>query len=251
MNLQATVVSPKGERMTVRLEQTGPGHYEARFPTKEVGGYLLNLMQVENGQAVAGQVVGANVNFSPEFAAGEPNANLLRRIAETGGGRLLEPGKPDNNPFTHDRVKTRRPLDLWEWLLKLAVILFVLDVGVRRIDLDRDELSKLRVMLGKWVFFWKSSARPVEAEESLASLLARRDQVRSVKTAVGTEARPELFQPQQPVVPTELPGTNAGEMSTSSERPATTPAKPAAEPPTGTTSRLLEAKRRAQKRRGD
>ena len=33
MNLQAAVVSPKGERMTVRLEQTGPGHYEARFPT--------------------------------------------------------------------------------------------------------------------------------------------------------------------------------------------------------------------------
>ena len=39
LNLQAIVVSPKGERQTVQLEQTGPGHYEAKFPTKEVGSY--------------------------------------------------------------------------------------------------------------------------------------------------------------------------------------------------------------------
>ncbi len=252
MNLQATVVSPKGERMLVRLEQTGPGHYEAKFPTKEVGGYLLNLMEVENGKAVAGQVVGANVNFSPEFAAGEPNVNLLRRIAETGGGRLLDPGKPDNNPFTHDRVKTRRPLDLWEWLLKMAVILFVLDVGVRRIDLDRAEWLKLTAMVRKWLFFWKGAPRPAEADESLATLLAKRGEVRSTRTAAGVEARPELFQPQQPAKPAEFSGVETGRPPAPDELPTTPAPKPAAaEPPTGTTSRLLEAKRRAQKRRGD
>jgi hypothetical protein len=252
MNLQATVVSPKGERMLVRLEQTGPGHYEAKFPTKEVGGYLLNLMEVENGRAVAGQVVGANVNFSPEFAAGEPNVNLLRRIAETGGGRLLDPAKPDNNPFTHDRVKTRRPLDLWEWLLKMAVILFVLDVGVRRIDLDQAEWLKVTAMVRKWLFFWKGAPRPAEADESLASLLAKRGEVRSTRTAAGGEARPELFQPQQPAKPAEFSGVETGRPPTPDELPTTPAPKPAAaEPPTGTTSRLLEAKRRAQKRRGD
>jgi uncharacterized membrane protein len=250
MNLQGVVVSPKGERMTVRLEQTGPGHYEAKFPTKEVGGYLVNLMQVENGQAVAGQVVGANVNFSPEFAAGEPNVNLLRRIAETGGGRLLDPGLPNNNPFTHDRIKTRRPLELWEWLVKLAIILFVLDVGVRRIDLDRDELQRATAMVRKWVLFWKGAPRPPEADESLATLLARRDQVRSVKTAAVTAARPELFQPQQRVAPLDLSGAEAGGTQKPGESPPPTATKAPGQS-TGTTSRLLEAKRRAQKRRGD
>ena len=33
LNLNTVVISPKGDRQTVRLEQTGPGHYEARFPT--------------------------------------------------------------------------------------------------------------------------------------------------------------------------------------------------------------------------
>ena len=117
------------------------------------------------------------------------NANLLRRIAETGGGRLLDPGKPDNNPFTHDRIRTKRPLDLWEWLVKLAIILFVLDVGVRRIDLDRAEWLKLTAIARKWISFWKGSPRPPEAEESLVTLLAKRGEVRSTRTAAGSRVR--------------------------------------------------------------
>jgi len=250
LNLQAAVVSPKGERMMVRLEQTGPGHYEARFPTKEVGGYLLNLMQLENGQPVAGQVVGASVNFSPEFAAGEPSLSLLRRLTEIGGGRLLDPTRPGtDNPFTHDRVRTKRPLDLWEWLLRLAVILFVMDVGVRRIDLDRDEWSRFLAAMRRYVFFWMRTPRPVKAEESLATLLARRDQVRGDKTAAGTGARPELFQPEQapaPVVEPTTPTPRADAPAAAAPPPAESPPE---EKPAATTSRLLEAKRRAQKRR--
>ncbi|MCP6769441.1 FixH family protein, partial [Klebsiella pneumoniae] len=47
LNLQAAVVSPKGDHVTVRLQQTGPGHYQAVFPTKEFGSYLLNLMEIQ------------------------------------------------------------------------------------------------------------------------------------------------------------------------------------------------------------
>jgi hypothetical protein len=250
LDLQATVVSPKGERLNVRLEQTGPGHYEAKFPTKEVGAYLLNLMQVENGRPVAGQVVGASVNYSPEFAAGEPNVNLMRRIADAGGGRVLDPGDRNANPFTHNRVKTHQPLDLWEWLLNAAVILFVLDVGVRRIQLDREEWLKATADLRRIIFFWKKPQPVPEGAESLASLLAKRGEVRSTRTASG-EARPELFRPEQPAHPVDFPAEQVGsEVPTA---PASTVEEPqAAEPeqPAGTTSRLLEAKKRAQRRRG-
>ena len=250
LNLQATVVSPKGERVLVPLEQTGPGHYEAKFPTREVGAYLLNLMQVEDGKPVAGQTVGASVNYSPEFAAGEPNLNLMRRISEAGGGQVLDPSDAGANPFGHDRIKTHQPHDLWEALLKWAVILFVLDVGVRRIQIDREEWRKATATLRKWIFFWNGKPRPVEAEESLASLLAKRGQVRATRTVAG-ETRPELFQPDEPVQPIELP------RSRTAEPPPVIEAKPAAETKgeepektAGTTSRLLEAKKRAQKRRG-
>src|ERR1051325_11618748 len=77
-HLPVIVTSPKGERQSLRLEQTGPGHYEARFPTKEIGLYMLNLLEVKDGQEIGSQVVGASVNYSPEFNATEPNMNLLR-----------------------------------------------------------------------------------------------------------------------------------------------------------------------------
>src|SRR6185369_5888848 len=186
LNLQAAVVSPKGERQTVRLEQTGPGHYEARFPTKQVGAYLLNLMDFKEGQLRGSQVVGASVNYSPEFNATEPNLNLLRRLAESGGGKILEPSVPALNPFSHDRQKTFQPRDLWEALLKLAIVLFIFDVGVRRIQIDREEWRHLERRL----FFWKAAERPAGSEESLTALLARRDQVRSARP-VPVEPKPE------------------------------------------------------------
>jgi len=199
LNLQAAVVSPKGEKQTVRLEQTGPGHYEARFPTKEVGAYLLNLMNFENGKLTGSQVIGASVNYSPEFNATEPNYHLLRRIAEATGGKVLDPEMPAANPFLHDRVKTFQPRDLWEWLLKLAIILFPLDVGIRRIYLDTAEWLKVTKTLRRWLHFWRGVPRTPEADESLAALLARRDQVRARQTAPPAQPSPDLFRPQRPV----------------------------------------------------
>ena len=251
LNLQAVVVSPKGGRQTVRLEQTGPGHYEVNFPTKEIGSYLVNLMEIKDGRIAGSQSLGASINYSPEFTAPEPNVNLLKRIADTGRGKFLDPLNVSDNPFLHDRKKTYQPRDLWEWLLKLAIILFVIDVAIRRIQIDRDEwaraFSKIKVL-------WRGKPRPATADEGLAALLARRDKVRADRDSTHpdiqpsthpSEARPDLFRPTTPVSPGAPP-------TLPSERPAFTPAPEEAKPadaPTTTTSRLLEAKRRAQKRK--
>jgi len=83
LNLQTVVVSPKGERQTVRLEQTGPGRYER---VSNEGGRLLFAEPdgSEGGQARGSQVVGASVNYSPEFSAPEPNLHLLNRWRKPG-----------------------------------------------------------------------------------------------------------------------------------------------------------------------
>jgi uncharacterized membrane protein len=249
LNLQAAVVSPTGKRETVRLEQTGPGRYEARFPTKEVGAYLMNLMELQGGRLQASQVVGASINYSPEFNDPAPNLNLLRRLAEAGGGRVLNPALPADNPFLHDRQKTFQPRDLWEGLLKLAILLFVLDVGVRRIQLDRDEWLRATATLRKWMVFWRGVPRPAEAEVSLAALLARREHVRATRTPARDEGRIELFQPErQPAMPpsgTEsVPVADAAKPASETET-----AQPPGDAPVSTASRLLAAKRRAHQRR--
>lgn len=249
LNLRAVVVSPKGQRQTVQLEQTGPGHYEARFPTKEVGAYIVHLMDMQDGAIRGSQVLGASVNYSPEFNATEPNLNLLHRLAQSGDGKMLDLSDPRDSPFLHDRQKTFQPKDLWQWLLRFAIVLFPVDVGLRRIQLDRDEIRRGLQWLRRWIFFWQGVPRPVEAEESLAALLARREQVRSSQTAPAAEVHPGLFQPENSqATPVAMPGS-----SMSPEQPVIPAAAPAAESPpapdrAATTSRLLEAKRRAQRR---
>jgi Ca-activated chloride channel family protein len=249
LDLEARVVSPKGEETTVHVEQTGPGHYEAKFPTKQVGTYMVNLLNMKDGKAVSSQRLGASINYSPEFAATEPNYNLLQRLAESGGGRVLDPENPADNTFQNNRQETYQPRDLWEWLLKMCVLLFPIDVGVRRIQLDRDEMRRAWRRLLGWILFWRGVAREPEAEESLAALLARREQVRSTQTAPAQPSA-ELFKPQKQA-PLSLggePDQPPGQTGTAST-PEPEPKDEAKSPPASTTSRLLDAKRRAQRRK--
>ena len=249
--LDAVVVSPKGERQTVRLQQTGAGRYEAKFPMREVGSYLVNLMEFQDGKLAGVQPVGASINYSPEFNTSGANLSLLQRLAELGKGRLLDPRKPEDNPFLLDRQKTFRPEDLWEWLLRFAVVLFVLDVGVRRIDIGREEWVKMMAALRRWALFWRKQPAVVKTDESLAALLSRRERVRA-QTPVATETiqpRPELFEPAQ------APNVTDAKDKTKPEPPkkdgTAGPGSPGAAPSTeaqSTTWRLLEAKRRAQQK---
>ncbi len=248
LNLQAAVVSPKGEKQSVQLEQTGPGRYEARFPTRDVGSYVMNLMEVENGGMRASQVVGASVNYSPEFNNPGPNLHLLRRLAELGGGKILDPNV--DNPFELRRQKTFQPQDLWEWLLKLAIVLFPLDVAIRRIQLDREEWAKATATLRRWLFFWRPAPIAQKGDESLSTLLARRDEVRMRQTE-RAGPREELFQPEKPlVIPSEAARPAAAATPATSEIAPAKPVdgKPPSDTPQDTTSRLLEAKRRARKK---
>ncbi|MFM1770435.1 MAG: hypothetical protein RJA22_2964 [Verrucomicrobiota bacterium] len=255
LQLQAVVVSPKGERLTVRLDQSGPGRYEARFPAREVGAYMLNLQEWRDGRIAGQQPLGATVNFSPEFHAPEPNLPWLRRLAEAGGGRLLQlppdalsadrPLPPALNPFLHDRRPTFQPRDWWETLLRIALVLFVVDVALRRIQLDREQWQRLRAGLRRVVFFWRPAPAPVAADASLTALLARREEVRAARPPAAPP-RPELFEPAASPSPSPAaapvpPPASAG------AAPGTAAPSPAASPPQSTADRLLAAKKRARR----
>jgi uncharacterized membrane protein len=244
LDLEAVVVGPKGDRQTVRIEQTGPGFYEANFPTRHLGAYVVQVRDMHQGQLRGSQVLGASINYSPEFNATRPNLNLLHRLTAIGQGRTIDPENPADHPFLHGRRKTFQPRDLWEWLLMAAIILFPLDVGVRRIQLDREEWSKVVARIRRLLLFWQPAPRPESAEDPLSALLARRDQVRSARTQAQGEPAPELFQPSQRFESSQGTATFA---------PPKARAAAAAETEKtvetdSTTSKLLAAKKRAQRR---
>jgi cell division protein FtsN len=123
----------------------------------------------------------------------------------------------------------------------------VFDVAIRRIQLDREQWEKLLVTVKRMVFFWKGVPRPAQADESLAALLTRRDQVRARQTSAPTETRPELFQPVQPAKSPEPPAEKASSAAPAAKTPETPPTTDA-QKPESTTGRLLDAKRRARKK---
>jgi hypothetical protein len=108
----------------------------------------------------------------------------------------------------------------------------------------------------RWIFFWQGVPRAPEADDSLAALLNRRDRVRA-ETPTQTTApiaplvqpRPDLFTPEKQISEEELPDVEAAGAAPGGVAPPVPeePKKP--EDASTTTSRLLEAKRRAQKRK--
>ena len=118
-------------------------------------------------------------------------------------------------------------------------------MAVRRIQIDAAEWLRARATLRRWIFFWKGVPRTKEADESLSALLARRGQVRAARTALTPS--PALFEPEKPV-PIAEPGKPAPLSGGQPGPPAEAGEKPPPKEQVPTTSRLLEAKRRAQKR---
>jgi hypothetical protein len=242
LDLQAVVVGPRGERQFFPLKQSAAGRYEAEFETRETGAYLVHLREMENGELRSSQVIGANLDHSPEFAESRPNLARLERLAEVGGGKLLSRDFTADNPFERDRRKTFQPVDLWEWLLKFAVILFPIDVGVRRIQLDWEEWLKATANLRRLLFFWRRKERQTSADESLASLLAKRDEARqSFHRDRPSAPDPRLFQPEQS--PLEFSAKPSAAAKAKPDEPIQ-----AAEGDS-TTRRLLAAKRKARRRK--
>jgi hypothetical protein len=197
---------------------------------------------MENGELRSSQVIGANLDHSPEFAESHPNLARLERLAEVGGGKLLSRDFAADNPFERDRKKTFQPVDLWEWLLKFAVILFPIDVGVRRIQLDWEEWLKATSNLRRLLFFWRHRERQTGTDESLASLLSRRDEARqSFQRDKSSAPDPRLFQPEQPAA--EFSAKPSVVAEAKPEEPSQTDGGDS------TTSRLLAAKRKARRRK--
>ena len=244
LDLQAVVVGPKGERQLVPLKQSATGRYDAEFETRKTGAYLVHLREMQNGELRSSQIIGANLDHSPEFAESRPNLARLERLAEVGGGKLLNRDFTSDNPFERDRQKTFQPVDLWEYLLMFAVILFPVDVGVRRIQLDWEEWLKVTANLRRLLFFWQRRQQQTGTDESLASLLAKRDEARqSFERNKPSAPDPRLFQSEQ--MPTEV----ANQPSATAVAEAGPVDDPHATEDDSTTSRLLAAKRRALRRK--
>jgi len=190
MHVDGALVTPSYESVPLVLTQTGPGRYEAEFDARQSGSYLINLAyrSGRGTQATAGTLqTGLSIAYSPEYRELQANEALLRELAERTQGRLLDDASAAG-VFDRSRLQPAESrASIWEDLVRLMLILFLLDVAVRRVAINPLELlRKLRQFIGEIA----GARRPAEATAAvLTTLKGTRERVRE-DLRPATEAGP-------------------------------------------------------------
>lgn len=139
LETSVNVVGPEGETTRVELAQTAPGRYEGTFAPQAEGAYLMRLVGSLGEREVVALTSGWVKGYSPEYAALEGHAGYLARLAELGGGGVLE---QPALAFAHTLQGRGIARDLRPYLLGLAALLLPFDVGLRRLTLRWRDLRR-------------------------------------------------------------------------------------------------------------
>jgi hypothetical protein len=176
-----SAVTPDLADKELTLASTGPGRFEGDLPTDQVGSYLLHVTQSAGGVVKHTNTFGLVVPYSPEYRDLGTDLNGLRAIAHAGGGALVtDLSQVYNLPVPP--AQAAQALD--ELLLVLAILLFPVDVALRRLILRVEDAPA-------WKAAFKRAPAPAIAAEATVSRLKER--VSNVRTARAAKvaARPD------------------------------------------------------------
>lgn len=135
LNSVATVISPSGESFETRLNPVAPGQYSGSFDIKEDGVYMVSGKQELNGELINAVKQGYAVQYSPEYKINSSD-NLEKLVAGVGGKIITQP----KEVYTGDLQYKRGQRDLTAYLISLFLILFMLDIALRRLNLNKNKL---------------------------------------------------------------------------------------------------------------
>lgn len=136
----ADIAQPDGTVDRLPVLQTAPGRYEGQFALSQPGVYFIQVTQSEpqSGRLVASQTTGYALAHLPEFAVNPANRVMLERLAAETGGPLI---KAPEEAWSRVTKQAQGPQSVWPELLAGALLLFVADVAVRRLRLNRFDLA--------------------------------------------------------------------------------------------------------------
>jgi hypothetical protein len=175
-------VTPDLADKVVTLASTGPGRFEGDLPTDQVGSYLLHVTQSVGGAVKHTNTVGLVVPYSPEYRDLGTDMNSLRSIARAGGGTVIT-DLSQVYALPVPAVRAAQALD--ELLLVLAILLFPIDVALRRLILRVEDVPAWRAA------FRRAPAAAIAAEATVTRLRERVADVRSARAAKSTTEAPK------------------------------------------------------------
>ncbi|MCS6835259.1 MAG: VWA domain-containing protein [Anaerolineae bacterium] len=188
--LSANLSAPDGTSRTLVLEQTASGRYEATFTPDVEGAYFL---AVSDAQGESRALTGWTLGYSAEYGPLRPeNDALLADVARQTGGLDLSTEPRASFDRNLPAQESRAPLA--PVLLLLALLLWPLDVALRRLVLSRED----------WRALWAKlrPARP-SAPLFLTQLQVAKDRARQRTTDDAPSSLRLPSAPSAPITPAE------------------------------------------------
>lgn len=243
--LNANIIAPDGQVHSLDLRQIAPGRYAGQFSPDTAGVYLVRVAGTATAEEITvAQTGGWVLGYSPEYQQFETTPTLLAQIATLTGGRdLIAAGGP---PATFDHSlpsqSTTRPI--WHWLTLTAVLLFPLDIALRRLVITRQDWQRMwAATLGRW------SPAPLTATAQTEQVVRLFQAKRRASTQPAA-----MSQPSPNVTPPIETAVSPTQPTPTSTPPATaqkTPAAPTIPPPPETPDNTLASRLLARKRQTD
>lgn len=135
---KATIVSPSLESREITLYPAAPGQYSGDFEITETGSYIIKALQQKDGETLNAASTGISVQYSPEYRI-QPQSGYLDRLIKEAGGTLINTPEDVYKGKIKDIFGT---VDLTPTLLILALVLFMLDIALRRLNLPLASLEE-------------------------------------------------------------------------------------------------------------
>lgn len=136
---------PGGQTKVVDLQQTAPGRYETALALDKYGSFLLraeHLREAQDGSLKQVAVSFGHVSnpYPREYASFEPELSLLEKVAAATGGST-DPAVAAIFDPAGEKVSFHE--ELWPRFIYAAIVVFLLDLFVRRVRLfDRKFIPK-------------------------------------------------------------------------------------------------------------
>ena len=145
LTTELTLVDPGSGPNKVEMAQVAPGRYQAEFDVTRPGSYQLMFSQTKDTQVARPADARACRRLSGRAAAAwrEYRAVAFDRRRRRAAGSSPQP----ESVFDLPRATAPRAVPLWPYLAAAAVLFFVLDVALRRIDLALLFANRRRVSL--------------------------------------------------------------------------------------------------------
>ncbi len=252
LEMQAVAVGPNLEPYPIIMRQVAPGRYVGSFDADTAGSYLVNVVP---GPGVPPLVTGASIPYSDEYRIRKTNYTTLEQLSKLTpkGG---EPGIVTKNLdsatmqelLATDAYREGLPRafsmqDVWPLCVLLGSICLFGDIFVRRVALDYAYPLRwvAKRLSGKQV-----SQIDMERQASLDRLRSKKSEVAEQVDAVKATTRFEASQEVDAQTMSEI--LDSSKPVASAEKRASKPSMTEKDEQDGYTSRLLAAKKAAQRK---